>query len=218
MAGLTDLKRLKKEIDAATARARAEKTAAELAAKRKAAAHNLFQAAIGKVQLLQAPEVADLRMLPPPPALLQHELDAVAALRESLSDEVDVTTLLDTDEHLSFRRPGVGLDVVQKLRKGKWSIQRQMDLHGMRSDEAREALGSFIRESHKQGIRCVRVVHGKGLGSPGKTPVLKEKVHRWLVQKAEVVAFVQAQPSQGGAGALVVLLQPVRRGRAAGTG
>ena len=69
---------------------------------------------------------------------------------------------------------------------------------------------SEVRESHQQGIRCVRVIHGKGLGSPGKTPVLKDKVHRWLVQKAEVVAFVQAPPMQGGAGALVVLLQPFR--------
>lgn len=212
MAGLADLKRLKKEIDAAAARAQAEKAAAALVAKRQTAARNLFQAAVGKVQVLPPTDLADLKPLPPAPAPLQHERDAAAALQESLSDEVDVTTLLDTDEHLSFRRPGVGLDVVQKLRKGKWSIQRQMDLHGLRSDEAREALGSFIRESHKQGIRCVRVVHGKGLGSPGKTPVLKDKVHRWLVQKAEVVAFVQAQPAQGGAGALVVLLQPVRRG------
>ena len=122
-----------------------------------------------------------------------------------------VTTLLDTDDQLSFRRPGVGTDVAQKLRRGKWSIQKQVDLHGLRSDEAREVLTTFIRDAHKQGIRCVRVVHGKGLGSPGKTPVLKDKVHRWLVQKAEVVAFVQAQPAQGGAGALVVLLQPVRK-------
>jgi DNA-nicking Smr family endonuclease len=104
----------------------------------------------------------------------------------------------------------VGPDVTQKLRRGKWSIQRQVDLHGLRTDEARETLTAFIRESHKQGIRCVRVVTGKGLGSPGKEPVLKDKVHRWLVQKAEVVAFVQAQPAHGGAGALVVLLQPVR--------
>lgn len=212
MAGLSDLKRLKKQIDAAAAQAKAEKAAAALAAKREAAARNLFQAAMGKVQLLPPTGLADLKPAPPAPLPLQRELDAAAALQESLSDEVDVTTLLDTDEHLSFRRPGVGLDVAQKLRKGKWSIQRQIDLHGMRSDEARDALGSFIRESHKQGIRCVRVVHGKGLGSPGKTPVLKDKVHRWLVQKAEVVAFVQAQPAQGGAGALVVLLQPVRRG------
>jgi len=138
-------------------------------------------------------------------------LDDAAALQEALSDEVDVTTLLDTDEHLSFRRPGVGTDVTQKLRKGKWSIQKQIDLHGYRSDEAREALSAFIRDAHRNGIRCVRVVHGKGLGSPGKAPVLKEKVHKWLVQKSEVVAFVQAQPAQGGAGALVVLLQPQNR-------
>jgi DNA-nicking Smr family endonuclease len=147
---------------------------------------------------------------PPLPIPKQHQLDEAAALQEAISDEVDVTTLLDTDDQLSFRRPGVGPDVTQKLRKGKWSIQRQIDLHGLRSDEAREVLGQFIRDAHKQGIRCVRVVHGKGLGSPGKTPVLKEKVHRWLVQKSEVVAFVQAQPAQGGAGALVVLLQPHR--------
>lgn len=212
MAGLSDLKRLKKEIDAAAAQAKAEKAAAALAAKREAAARNLFQAAMGKVQLLPPTDLADLKPAPPAPLPLQRERDAAAALQESLSDEVDVTTLLDTDDHLSFRRPGVGMDVAQKLRKGKWSIQRQIDLHGLRSDEARDALGSFIREAHKQGIRCVRVVHGKGLGSPGKAPVLKDKVHRWLVQKAEVVAFVQAQPAQGGAGALVVLLQPVRRG------
>ena len=212
MAGLSDLKRLKKQIDAAVALAKAEKAAAALAAKRQAASRNLFQAAMGKVQLLPPTDLADIKPAPPAPLPLQHELDAAAALQESLSDEVDVTTLLDTDDHLSFRRPGVGMDVAQKLRKGKWSIQRQIDLHGLRSDEARDALGSFIREAHKQGIRCVRVVHGKGLGSPGKAPVLKDKVHRWLVQKAEVVAFVQAQPAQGGAGALVVLLQPVRRG------
>ena len=129
-------------------------------------------------------------------------------LREAISDEFDVSTLLDTDDHLSFRRPGVGPDVTRKLRKGEWSIQRQLDLHGLRSDDAREALGAFIRDAHKQGIRCLRVVHGKGLGSPGKAPVLKNKVHSWLVQKNEVLAFVQAKPADGGAGALVVLLTP----------
>jgi DNA-nicking Smr family endonuclease len=108
---------------------------------------------------------------------------------------------------LSFRRPGIGTDVTQKLRKGHWSLQGQIDLHGMRSDEAREALGQFIRDATKRDWRCVRVVHGKGLGSPGKTPVLKGKVLRWLVQKIEVLAFVQAKASEGGAGALVVLLK-----------
>jgi DNA-nicking Smr family endonuclease len=96
--------------------------------------------------------------------------------------------------------------VVRKLREGHWSIQRQLDLHGLRTDEARDALGDFIRTSHQLGLRCVRVVHGKGLGSPGRNPVLKRRVLRWLVQKREVLAFVQARPAEGGAGALVVLL------------
>ncbi len=212
MGTLSDLKRIKQEIDAYAVKQAQAKAERDLKAKRVAAQKNLFQTAVGKVKRLPETAVVNLKPPPPQPAPLQHQRDEAAALQESLSDEVDVSTLLDTDDHLSFRRPGVGIDVAQKLRKGKWSIQRQIDLHGLRSDAAREALGSFIREAHKQGIRCVRVVHGKGLGSPGKTPVLKEKVHRWLVQKAEVVAFVQAQPAQGGAGALVVLLQPVRLG------
>ena len=127
-----------------------------------------------------------------------------------MSDEFDASTLLDVDEQLSFRRKGIGRDVVHKLRAGHWSIQRQIDLHGLRTDEAREALGSFIRQSHRQGLRCVRVVHGKGLGSPGRMPVLKGRVHSWLVQKNEVLAFVQARPAEGGAGALVVLLRPTQ--------
>ena len=109
---------------------------------------------------------------------------------------------------MSFRRSGIGTDVTRKLRQRHWNTQRQLDLHWLRSDEARQALGGFIREACQLGLRCVRVVHGKGLGSPGKTLVLKNKVHGWLVQKSEVLAFVQARPADGGAGAVVVLLQP----------
>jgi DNA-nicking Smr family endonuclease len=210
MTSLADLKAVKKEIEAQAQRAAAEAARHALEARQLAARRNLFQTAVGAVERLPQPALADLKPAPPKPIPKQRLLDEAAALQEALSDEVDVTTLLETDERLSFRRAGVGPDVTQKLRRGKWSIQRQVDLHGLRTDEARETLTAFIRESHKQGIRCVRVVTGKGLGSPGKEPVLKDKVHRWLVQKAEVVAFVQAQPAHGGAGALVVLLQPVR--------
>jgi DNA-nicking Smr family endonuclease len=207
---LADLKQVKKEIAAQAEREAQAAAQRALEAKRAREQRSLFQAAVGKVQRLPDHGTVSLRPPPPQPTPMQHLLDEAAALREAISDEVDVTTLLDTDERLSFRRPGVGPDVAQKLRQGKWSIQRQVDLHGLRTDEARETLGTFIREAHKQGIRCVRVVTGKGLGSPGKAPVLKDKVHRWLVQRAEVVAFVQAPPAQGGAGALVVLLQPLR--------
>lgn len=172
---------------------------------------NLFALSIGKVTPLRARNQVSFQEPAPPPLPLQLVLDEQNVLREAMSDEFDVSTLLDVDDQLSFRRTGIGLDVTRKLRGGHWSIQRQLDLHGLRSDEAREALGQFIRLSHRTGVRCVRIVHGKGLGSPGRTPVLKGKVQRWLVQKKEVLAFVQARPAEGGAGALVVLLQPGKR-------
>jgi DNA-nicking Smr family endonuclease len=146
---------------------------------------------------------------PPKPVAVQQQLDDQRVLREAISDEFDTSTLLEVDDALSFRRPGVGVDVTRKLRRGAWSIQREIDLHGLRTDDAREALSAFIRETHRRGLRCVRVVHGKGLGSPGKVPVLKGKVHGWLAQKQEVMAFVQARADEGGAGAVVVLLRPV---------
>lgn len=207
---LSDLKQVKKEIAAQAERAAQAAAQKALEAKRAREHRSLFQAAVGKVQRLPESKTVSLKPAPPPPTPVQHLLDEAAAYTESISDEVDITSLLETDERLSFRRPGVGPDVTHKLRRGKWSIQRQIDLHGLRTDDAREALAAFIRDAHKQGIRCVRVVTGKGLGSPGKAPVLKDKVHRWLVQRSEIVAFVQAPPAQGGAGALVVLLQPLR--------
>ena len=197
--------KLQRERQEAEARARRE---AEAAAERE---RNLFVHFVGKVQPLVAKERLSFSPPPPVPRPLQLEIDEQKVLREAMSDEFDVSTLLDVDDQLSFRRPGIGLDVTKKLRGGHWSIQRQLDLHGLRSDEAREALGQFIRLSHRTGLRCVRVVHGKGLGSPGREPVLKAKVQRWLVQKKEVLAFVQARPADGGAGALVVLLQPGKR-------
>jgi DNA-nicking Smr family endonuclease len=175
-------------------------------ARRAKAEQNLFQRAVGQVNPLASQPRVELGGTPAPPKAFQQKRDDDRVLRESLSDDFDVSTLLDTDDELSYRRSGIGTDVTQKLRKGHWSLQGQIDLHGLRSDEAREALGQFIRDAHKRGWRCIRVVHGKGLGSPGKTPVLKAKVQRWLVQKNEVLAFVQAKASEGGAGALVVLL------------
>jgi DNA-nicking Smr family endonuclease len=203
---LKDLAAIKAQLEADAARAAAEKAERERLEKAAQAERHLFKRAVGAVKpLAHAPRVS-LSGEPAKPLALQQMLDDDNVLRESLSDDFDVSTLLDTDDELSYRRSGIGTDVTQKLRKGHWSLQGQIDLHGLRSDEAREALGQFIRDAHKRGWRCVRVVHGKGLGSPGKTPVLKSKVQRWLVQKNEVLAFVQAKGSEGGAGALVVLL------------
>jgi DNA-nicking Smr family endonuclease len=208
---ITSLKDLK-QIQQAVAKARADeaaRAAAQLAARHRAEAQkNLFVRAVGAVQALPDRRKVQLRPEQPLPIPYQQQRDDAAVLREAISDGIDATTLLDTDDALSFRRPGIGTDVTRKLRRGHWSIQRELDLHGLRSDDAREALGAFIREAHRLGLRCVRVVHGKGLGSPGKTPVLKGKVHGWLIQKDEVLAFVQARADEGGAGALVVLLKP----------
>jgi DNA-nicking Smr family endonuclease len=144
----------------------------------------------------------------PAPHPRQRELDEQAALREALSDEVDVESLLLTDDGLSFRRHGIGADVLARLRRGTWALQAELDLHGLTRDAARDELVAFLRESHRRGLRCVRVVHGKGHGSPGRQPVLKAKVQRWLAQRVEVIAFAQASGPQGGAGALLVLLAP----------
>ncbi len=208
---LADLGELRREL-----RARAEAAAAQAAAERERAQREerqrrLFELTVGPVRPLNDQRRVHHRPPAVPPRPVQRQRDEQAVMQEALSDEFDVETLLHTDEHLSFRRPGLGDDVMRKLREGHWSIQRQIDLHGLRTDEAREALGQFIRDCHQAGLRCVRVVHGKGLGSPGRTPVLKGRVQRWLVQKNEVMAFVQARPAEGGAGALVVLLRPVGR-------
>src|SRR5690606_10468569 len=137
---------------------------------------------------------------PPPPVAHQRLADDQAALHESLSDEFTVETLLETDAELSFARSGIGPDVLRKLRRGHWVIHRQLDLHGMRTDEGREAQSEFLREAGKSGMRCGRIVHGKGLGSINKKPVLKNKVRNWLVQKEEVIAICQAKAADGGAG------------------
>jgi DNA-nicking Smr family endonuclease len=210
---IKDLKGLKAVKQQLEARARAAKEQEAdrkaLAAKTKAE-KEFFALAVGPIKPLplkhRPGHRASLSLAQPAPIAVQQQLDEQRVMHEAISDEFDVETLLDTDEALSFRRPGMGPDVVRKLRRGGWSIQGQVDLHGLRREEAREALVQFIKDAMKVGWRCVRVVHGKGLGSPGKTPVLKGKVQSWLIQKQEVLAFVQARPAEGGAGALVVLL------------
>jgi DNA-nicking Smr family endonuclease len=204
---LQDLKKIQKSIADAAALQAAERAAQLEAERRLAAQKNLFVMAAGAVHRIPDKRKALLKKEQPAPVATQLQRDEQAVLVEAISDGFDASSLLETDDTLSYRRPGVGIDVLARLRKGEWSIQRQLDLHGLRSDAARDALSGFIREAYKQGIRCVRVVHGKGLSSPGKTPVLKGKVRNWLVQKNEVLAFVQARPLEGGAGALVVLLQ-----------
>ena len=205
---LQDLQAFREQLVERERVAREEAARRAEAHKRADAERNLFQRAAGKVEPLRQHGRVHHPPEPVAPVAGQRQLDDRRVLKEAISDEFDASTLLEVDEAMSFRRPGVGIDVARKLRRGEWSIQAEIDLHGHRTDDAREALAAFLREAVRQGLRCVRVVHGKGLGSPGKTPVLKGKVHSWLVQKNEVLAFVQARADEGGAGAVVVLLKP----------
>lgn len=168
--------------------------------------------------------VADAKPLPPkplPPSViakpkprpipikrLEDEADALAASR--LSD-MTPESLLDSDEALSFTRHGISSDTLRRLRRGHWVVQAGLDLHGMRTDEAREAFAEFLRHCSHRDIRCVRIIHGKGLGSANRQPVLKGKVLAWLQQRDEVLAYCQAPANDGGSGAVRVLLRQPKR-------
>ena len=106
-----------------------------------------------------------------------------------------------------FLRPGLPRDILRKLRRTHWVIQDHLDLHGMVGDEAALATAKFMAESKKRGLRCVRIVHGKGLRSVGREPVLKKRVRRLLMRRDDVLAFVEPRAVHGGSGAVVVLLQ-----------
>jgi DNA-nicking Smr family endonuclease len=137
---------------------------------------------------------------------VQSILDDHVALHESVHGGLDAEQWLDADDELAFLRPGLPRGVLKRLRRGHWVVQDEIDLHGLTRAEARQALADFLKLSLKRGRRCLRGVHGKGLRSPKREPVLKGKVKAWLAQREEVLAFCQAPPAQGGGGALLVLL------------
>ncbi len=213
-ARLKDLAELASLRDALIREAR-EREAAEAAERQSAVARQTaaeeFRSMVGTVRPLAIKQRVEHDRPPHPPIPRQRIEDDQQVLIASVSDEFEIDTLLHTDAELSFRRPGIGPDVLRRLRRGEWVIQDHLDLHGARVDEARELLAHFLREAIKRGLRCVRVVHGKGLGSKDRQPVLKGKARVWLAQRDEVIAFCQARPAEGGSGALVVLLRPTAR-------
>ncbi|CFD97931.1 Probable DNA endonuclease SmrA [Bordetella pertussis] len=117
-----------------------------------------------------------------------------------------------TDGGTAYVRAGVAPDTARNLKRGQWRVGAELDLHGLRVEQARHAVLSFLDECLEHGIRCVRIVHGKGYGSQGLEPVLKDKARTWLVQKADVLAFSEAPERGGGAGALLVLLRQAEAG------
>jgi len=128
-------------------------------------------------------------------------------LREAIEAPLSFEDRLDTGDEAAYLRTGLPRRVLTDLRRGRWVVQGELDLHGLTRDEARASLARFIALSLQQGRRCLRVIHGKGHGSPGRMPVLKHLSRGWLAQREDILAFCQARPHDGGDGALLVLLQ-----------
>ncbi len=171
---------------------------------------NLFQEAVADVRPIQEKHQTARASSPskkPKPVPRQSLRDQQQVLADSLSDHYIPQHELETGEELLYLRDGQSPSVLSKLRRGHWVVQEHIDLHGLISDEARAYVSQFISDCKKRGIRCVRIVHGKGLGSRNKEPVLKNKVRGWLMQKDEVIAYAQAKPQDGGSGAVIVLLK-----------
>jgi DNA-nicking Smr family endonuclease len=139
---------------------------------------------------------------------LADEADALAASKFGSGPSPAAWEVGQEQEaHQTFLRKGLGRDVLVKLRRGHWVVQGEIDLHGMTRSDAHDELADFLDAARASGWRCVRVIHGKGLSSPNREPVLKGKVRRWLAQWDDVLAYCEAQPHAGGSGAVLVLLK-----------
>jgi len=144
---------------------------------------------------------------PPEPVARQRMKDDLEVLRDSLSEGEASQIGFEAGEELAYLRPGLSRQVLRKLRSGQWALQDTLDLHGLRWEEARALLAQFIAQAVKRGHRCLLIIHGKGRRSKNQEPVLRGKVAGWLAQRAEVLAFSQARPADGGSGAVAVLLR-----------
>ena len=164
----------------------------------------LFRDAVGEVRPVSAKR---LHLTGPRPRARARftRMDEASVLAESLTGGPEHLEV-EAGEELSYLRPGVTPAVLRKLRRGGYAVQAEMDLHGLTSNEARTALREFMAECLTLDLRCVRIIHGKGLRSGDRGPVLKTSVNRWLRQWNEVLAFCSAPRRDGGTGAIYVLI------------
>jgi DNA-nicking Smr family endonuclease len=169
-------------------------------------AARLFRAAVRGVKPLATDAPAVRR---PKPRARAHftRADRAAVLRESLAPEPPDPALAGGEE-LVYQRAGVQAAVVRRLRRGEYRVEREIDLHGLTVAEAKHALRQFLIAALERQVRCVRIVHGKGLRSGHRGPVLKAAVSAVLRRTGAVLAYVSARPADGGSGALYVLLSP----------
>ena len=169
-----------------------------------------FRRATADVEPLPAPRRVQRQGTRPAPVAEQSRRDERAALVESLSGPLSIDDAIESGEELVFLRDGFPRQLLRKLRRGHWVAEDNLDLHGMNRVEAAAAVAAFLRRCLARRLRCVRIVHGKGLGSRNREPVLKTKLRKWLALRDEVLAFCQAPAADGGGGAVLVLLKTAR--------
>jgi DNA-nicking Smr family endonuclease len=164
-----------------------------------------FRDAVRDVAPIRSAHRVEPYRVPPAPIPAKRRQDEQAVLEELARSTFDDNAEIEDDA--SFLRPGLPRDILRKLRRTHWVIQDHLDLHGLTGDEAAAETAAFLTECKRRGLRCVRIVHGKGLRSVGREPVLKRRVRRLLTRRDEVIAFVEPRALEGGGGAVVVLLQ-----------
>jgi DNA-nicking Smr family endonuclease len=168
--------------------------------------HNLFRRLMSDAKPLKAEEKVAAPTKKPKPKARFSRADDQAVLDESL--DVDIDDLEESSgEALRFKRASVGRTSMRMLSRGAYAIQAEIDLHGMTLAEAKPRLENFVRRCASNNKLCIRIVHGKGLGSGDRGPVLKRGVDRWLRKWDLVLAFASARQVDGGTGAVYVLLK-----------
>jgi DNA-nicking Smr family endonuclease len=131
-------------------------------------------------------------------------------LKEALAEGED-GAWIDNGDYVEGGSQRWNQMLLKKLREGGFSIQAELDLHGLFQDEALDRTEKFLQECSRKQFTCVRIIHGKGKNSRNKVPVLKNKIQHWLSLKRMsryVVAYTSARPVDGGGGAMYVLLRP----------
>jgi DNA-nicking Smr family endonuclease len=165
----------------------------------------LFRESVKGAKPLRSKKKVSSRKPKPLPRARFADQERRAVLEDSLRLDLQDDGVF-SGEDLWYARDGVQHALMRKLRRGQYSPRAELDLHGLRSEDARVAVAEFLHEASLRNYRCVRIVHGKGLGSGPKGPVIKQKLGGWLRQRKMVLAFCSARPVDGGTGALYVLL------------
>ena len=165
----------------------------------------LFRRSVGPVRKISSDRVRYAHK-PPPPRPRNHPEPALQDMPDNFSDAYDPGSV-SAEETLFFTRPGLQQRQLQRFRRGQLACAAELDLHGMTTAIARSELMAFIAHCSAQRIRCARIIHGKGYGSGGSVPVLKNRLNSWLRQHHDVLAFCSARARHGGSGALYVLLR-----------